>query len=159
MTVTVEPSTVHVCGVGLHVDACTKSDRIHDYRCRSRRFACIMPTRTPTTNTTPTSYRLFSIQIPSSTGLSNRAISTSIIYSPERPIWLPHLNVFYVAVSISQLCYHVSSVVPSSPSLADAGKHLKRHARRAQKRQADFDWLNPHSLGTISTFDSIAHFA
>ena len=45
----------------------------------------------------------------------------------------------------------------SSPSLAVAGKHVKRHARRAEKRQADFDWLNPHSLGTIPTFDSIAN--
>ena len=36
---------------------------------------------------------------------------------------------------------------------------LQRHAKRAQKRQADFDWLNPHSLGTISTFDSIANLA
>ena len=47
----------------------------------------------------------------------------------------------------------------SSPSLTVAGKHVKRHARRAQKRQADFDCLNPHSLGTISTFDSIANLA
>ena len=33
----------------------------------------------------------------------------------------------------------------SSPSLAVASKHVKRHARCAQfnKRQADFDWLNP----------------
>ena len=46
-----------------------------------------------------------------------------------------------------------------SPSFGVAGKHVKRHARRAQKRQADFDWLNPHSLGTISTFDSIANLA
>ena len=46
-----------------------------------------------------------------------------------------------------------------SPSLAVAGKHVKRHARRAQKRQADFDLLNPYSLGTISTFDSMANLA
>ena len=44
-------------------------------------------------------------------------------------------------------------------SLSVEGKHVKRYARRAQNRQADFDWLNPHSLGTISTFDSIANFA
>ena len=47
----------------------------------------------------------------------------------------------------------------SSPSLAVGGKHVKRHARRVQVQQADFDWLNPHSLGTISTLDSIANLA
>ena len=36
----------------------------------------------------------------------------------------------------------------SSPSLGVASKHIKRPASRSQKRQADFDWWNPHSLGT-----------
>ena len=40
----------------------------------------------------------------------------------------------------------IRTVFISFPSLAVAVKHIKRHARRAQKRQADFDWLNPHSL-------------
>ena len=62
-----------------------------------------------------------------------------------------------------QLCLRDTSknvaFLLTSPSLAVAGKHVKRHARRAQKRQADFAWLNPHSLGTISTFDIIANLA
>ncbi len=39
----------------------------------------------------------------------------------------------------------------SSPSIAVAGEHGKRHAMPAHKPQAVSDWLNPHSLGTIST--------
>ena len=35
----------------------------------------------------------------------------------------------------------------SLPSLAVAGEPGKRHARRANKRQVDSDWLNPNSLG------------
>ena len=61
-------------------------------------------------------------------------------------------NCFYVIARM--LHFYISS-----PSLVVAGKHVKRHARHAQKRQADFDWLNPHYLGTISTFDSIANLA
>ena len=59
-----------------------------------------------------------------------------------------------------QLCLRDSKnaeFLLSSPSLGVAGKHVKRHARRAQNRRADFDWLNPHSLGTISAFRSIAN--
>ena len=72
-----------------------------------------------------------------------------------RTVWLLH------NLSLDdQLCLRDSkNVALASPSLAFAGKHVKHHARRAQKRQADFDWLNPHSLGTISTFDSIANLA
>ena len=47
----------------------------------------------------------------------------------------------------------------SSPSLAVAGKHGERHAMRAHKPQAVSDGLNPHTLGTISAFGSIANFA
>ena len=45
----------------------------------------------------------------------------------------------------------------SSPSLAVAGNHGKRHDIRAHKPQAVSDRLNPHSLGTISAFGSIAN--
>ena len=37
----------------------------------------------------------------------------------------------------------------SSPSLAVAGEHGKRHARQAHKPKAVSDWLNPHTLGTM----------
>ena len=47
----------------------------------------------------------------------------------------------------------------SSPSLAVVGEHGKRHAMPAHKPQAVSDWLNPQSLGTISTFGTIANFA
>ena len=40
----------------------------------------------------------------------------------------------------------------SSPSLAVAGKHGKRHAMCAHMPQAVSDWLNPQSLGTMSGF-------
>ncbi len=35
----------------------------------------------------------------------------------------------------------------------------KRHASRAHKQEAVSDWLNPHSLGTMSAFGCIAHLA
>ena len=41
----------------------------------------------------------------------------------------------------------------SSPSLA------KRHASRAHKQEAVSDWLNPHSLGTMSAFGCIENLA
>ena len=47
----------------------------------------------------------------------------------------------------------------SSPSLAIAGEHRKRHATRAHRQEAVSDWLNPHSLGTMSAFGCIEHFA
>ena len=47
----------------------------------------------------------------------------------------------------------------SSPSLAIAGEHGKRHAMPVHKPQAVSDWLNAHSLGTISAFGSIANLA
>ena len=79
----------------------------------------------------------------------------------------PHVDVLTVwllrNLSLDgQLCLRDcknSAFFVSSPSLGVAGKHVKRHARRAQKQQADFDWLNQHSLGIISTFDSIANLA
>ena len=61
------------------------------------------------------------------------------------------------------ICVHVIARMLhfyiSSPSLGVAGKHVKRRARHVQKWQADFDWLNLHSLGTISIFDSNANLA
>ena len=50
-------------------------------------------------------------------------------------------------------------IVISSQSLAVAGYHGKRHAMPMQKPQALSDWLNTHSLGTISAFGSIANLA
>ena len=47
----------------------------------------------------------------------------------------------------------------SSPYLAVGGKHGKRHAMRAYKRQAVSDWLNPNSLGTMSAFGYIENLA
>ena len=47
----------------------------------------------------------------------------------------------------------------SSPSLAIAGKHGKRHETRAQKQEAVSDWLNPRSLGTMSAFGCIENLA
>ena len=47
----------------------------------------------------------------------------------------------------------------SSPYLAVAGEHGKRHSVPAHKPQGVSDWLNPHSLGTISAFGSIANLA
>ena len=45
------------------------------------------------------------------------------------------------------------------PSLAVAGQHGKRHAIPADQPQAISEWLNPHSIGTISAYGSIANFA
>ena len=53
----------------------------------------------------------------------------------------------YIYVTAKMLSLYISS-----PSLAIAGKHGKRHAMPAHKPQAVSDWLNPHSLGTISAF-------
>ena len=47
----------------------------------------------------------------------------------------------------------------SSPSLAVAGKHGKRHPTRAHRPQADSDWLDPHSLRTMSAFSYIENIA
>ena len=35
----------------------------------------------------------------------------------------------------------------------------KRHATRARRQEAVSDWLNPHSLGTMSAFGCIENFA
>ena len=47
----------------------------------------------------------------------------------------------------------------SSPCLAIAGKHGKRHAMRTHKPQAVSDGLNPHSSGTMSAFGYIENLA
>ena len=43
----------------------------------------------------------------------------------------------------------------SSPYLAVAGKHVKRHTVCAHKPHAASDWLNPHYLGTMSSLGYI----
>ena len=58
-------------------------------------------------------------------------------------------------VSVMKKC----CVCISSPSLAVAGEHGQRHAMRAHKPQAVSDWLNPLSLGTMSTFGYIENLA
>ena len=50
-------------------------------------------------------------------------------------------------------------VCVSSPSLAIAGEHGERHDMRAHKPQAVSDWLNPHSLGTMSAIGCIENLA
>ena len=47
----------------------------------------------------------------------------------------------------------------SSSSLAIAGEHGKRHETRGHKQEAVSDWLNPHSLGTISAFGCTENLA
>ena len=47
----------------------------------------------------------------------------------------------------------------SSPSLAIADEPGKRHATRAHRQEAVSDWLNPHSLGTMSAFGCIENLA
>ena len=47
----------------------------------------------------------------------------------------------------------------SSPSLAIAGEHRKRHIMHLHKQEAVSDWLNPHSLGTMSAFGCIDNLA
>ena len=47
----------------------------------------------------------------------------------------------------------------TSPPLAVAGEHGKRHAMRAHNPQAVSDWLNPLSLGTMSAFGYIENLA
>ena len=47
----------------------------------------------------------------------------------------------------------------SSPSLAIAGEHRKRHTTCVHKQEAISDWLNPHSLGTMSAFGCIENLA
>ena len=51
------------------------------------------------------------------------------------------------------------SIFISSPSLTVAGKHGNRHAVRVHKPQTVSDWLNPHSLGTMSAFSYIENLA
>ena len=45
----------------------------------------------------------------------------------------------------------------SSPSLA--GEHGKRHDTRAHNQEAVSDWLNPHSLGTMSASGCMENLA
>ena len=47
----------------------------------------------------------------------------------------------------------------SSPSVAVAGKHRKRHALRARRHQVISDWSIPHSLGTMSAIGYIENLA
>ena len=50
-------------------------------------------------------------------------------------------------------------VCVSSPSLAIGGEHGKRHNTRVHKQEGVSDWLNPHSLGTMSIFGCIEKLA
>ena len=45
------------------------------------------------------------------------------------------------------------------PYVAVAGEYEKLHTMRAHKQQAVSDWLNPHSLGTMSAFGYIENLA
>ena len=45
-----------------------------------------------------------------------------------------------------------------SPYIDVAGKHGKRHAMRAHKPQTYSNWLDPHSLGTMSAFGYFENF-
>ena len=47
----------------------------------------------------------------------------------------------------------------SSLSIAIAGEPGKRYATRAHRQKAVSDWLNPHSLGTMSAFGCIENLA
>ena len=47
----------------------------------------------------------------------------------------------------------------SSPSIAIAGEHRKHHASHTHKQEAISDWLNLHSLGTMSAFSCIENLA
>ena len=47
----------------------------------------------------------------------------------------------------------------SSPSLAVAGEHGKRHAMRAHNSEDVSNWLNPLSLRTMSAFGYIDKLA
>ena len=44
-------------------------------------------------------------------------------------------------------------------AIAVTGKHGKRHVMRAHKQQAVSDWLNPHSLGTMSNVGYVDNLA
>ena len=60
-------------------------------------------------------------------------------------------------------CVCVMTKIPrlyiSSQSLTITGEHGKRHETRAHKQKAVSDWLNPHSLGTMSAFGCIENLA
>ena len=43
--------------------------------------------------------------------------------------------------------------------IAIAGEHRKLHEMRAHRQEAVSDWLNPHSLGTMSAFSCIENLA
>ena len=47
----------------------------------------------------------------------------------------------------------------SLPFLAIVSEHRKRHNTRAHEQEAVSDWLNPHSLGTMSAFGCIENLA
>ena len=61
-----------------------------------------------------------------------------------------------------KLCLRVDKkylVCISSPSLAITDEPGNRHATRARRQEAVSDWLNPHSLGTMSAFGCIENLA
>ena len=52
-----------------------------------------------------------------------------------------------------------AAFVYTSPSIAVANEHGKRHTTRAHLPDAVSDWLNPFYLGTMSASRSIANLA
>ena len=70
---------------------------------------------------------------------------------------MPTFRVVWLLCNMSlggKLC-----VCISSPSLAIAGEHGKRQETHAHKQEAVSDWLNPHSLVTMSAFGCIENLA
>ena len=67
-----------------------------------------------------------------------------------------HFDTFFLQIPVYVM---EECCIFSSPSLAVAGEHGKRHAMPAHNMQAVHDWLNPQSLGTISEVGSIANVA
>ena len=74
---------------------------------------------------------------------------------------MPTFRIVWLLRNLSlggKLCLHDDKkycVCRSSPFLAIAREHRTRHASRAHKQGAVSDWLNPHSLGTMSAFGCI----
>ena len=57
------------------------------------------------------------------------------------------------------VCVKKYCVCISSPSLVNAGEHGQHHETRTHKQEAVSDWLNTHSLGTMSASGCIDNLA
>ena len=67
-------------------------------------------------------------------------------------VWLLH-NLSLggqLCLVMTKYCVCISSI---------AGEPGKRHSTRVHKQEAVSDWLNPHSLGTMSAFGCIDNLA